>query len=160
MKTFVHANQNKFAWIHLVANNGIYDIYKKDKSFYKGAHMLWYHPALLSFDNHATLSAFILLTEFIQYFNTYNTHLIAKGDVKNLMKPTWKSLEEVYKKAHTDEGKMIPHNDILILSHPHYPIKYQFAFTLPGNAVTVKKEMDSKWIQDKIEEMDAEVSKV
>lgn len=157
MKTFVHANQNKFDWIHLVANNGIYDIYKKEKSFHKRAEMLWYHPALLSFDNHATLSAFILLTEFIQYFNTYNTHLIAKGDVKNLMKPTWKSLDEVYKKAHTDETKMITHNDIVILSHPHYPIRNKFALAFTGDAVTLKNEMDSKWLPEKIEDMEEEV---
>lgn len=123
MKTFAHASQNKFDRIHLAANNGIYDIYKKDKQFHKIPEMVWYHPAVLSFDNHADLSSFILLNEYIQYFNTHNTHLIAKNDLGNVMKPTWKNLRDVYKTAQSNETKFILHSDISVLSHPHHPLK-------------------------------------
>lgn len=153
MKTFVHANQNKFNWIYLAANNGIYDLYKKEKTFHNHSQMFWYHPALLSFDNHATLSAFIFLNEFIQYFNSYNTHLIAKGDVKNLLKPTWKSLREVYSQAQTKEANIISHNQILILSHPHYPMKSKNLLSFTGAKLneTDKKEVISKWAQEDME---------
>lgn len=152
MKTFAHANQNKFDWIHLVANNGIYDIYKKEKKFHKHSAMMWYHPAVLSFDNHADLSSFILLNEFIQYLNTYNTHLIAKGDVNNLIIPTWKNLKDVYKYAHASEAKIISHTDILILSHPHYTKKYTVEVTGPTK-ISTKSEIIPVWVQDEVEDM-------
>lgn len=144
MKTIAHASQNKFDGIHLVFNSGIFNIYKKEK---KVDEMGWYHPAVLSFDNYADLSSFVLLTEYIQYFNTYNTHLIAKGDLKKIVLPRWKNLKDVYKSAHVIENVMMPHSDIVILSHPHYPTKSSFSY-IPGKQISENKEFVPMWAQD------------
>lgn len=147
MKTFAHASQSKFDQIHLAANNGIYNIYKKTKQFHNSAEMVWYHPVVLSFDNHADLSSFILLNEYIQYFNTHNTHLIAKNDLENMIKPTWKNLKDVYKTAQLNETKFIPHNDISVLSHPHYSIKHTVPFTGGDDAAKNEAVAVQNWEQ-------------
>lgn len=134
MKTFVHAYQNKYDWIHLAANNGIFDLYKKEKNFHKENEMIWYHPALLSFDNHAEMSVFMILNETIQYLNSYNIYALLLSENNQALIPPWKNLLDVYTDGQRNEKKMIPHNDIVILSHPHNSKKNT---TFPGNEKTL-----------------------
>lgn len=150
MKTFLHAYQNKYDWIHLVANNGIFNLYKREDKFLSTNPMLWYHPALLSFDNHADVSVFILLNEAIQFFNTRTILALLTNDNDRAAKPKWKDLREVYENVQSLEENLIPHSNILILSHPHYPQKVAVDAKTQPSAQTA----DPEWLKAESEDLD------
>lgn len=118
MKTFLHAKQNKFEWIHLQVDNRMLTRYKPERQ-YTGP-MLWYHPALLILENYTDMIVFFYLNQVIHDVNSYNSYAIVTGDAQG--KPKYQNLLNTYLSALSVE-KSIPHEEVYILSHPHYPFK-------------------------------------
>lgn len=132
MKTLLHAKQNKFEWIHLQLNNRMFLLSKPERS-YKGP-MLWYHPALLILENYTDVLMFFCLNQVIQDFNSYNSHATAIG-LEN-MQSSFVNLLDVYKYFIRNEKIFVPHDEVYILSHPHYPFAYTVDSTDPDNIFT------------------------